>query len=298
MVRSRPITLTSVDAYVEGVHFRLDAGWPGPRQLGARALCASLSDLAAMGARPGEAYLALGVPERFGEQRALELMRGAGEAAAAAGAQILGGDVVSAPILFVSVTVVGWAEQESEVVGRHGAQPGDLLAVTGALGGAGAALALLERGQGARTDPPALRALQRLHAPTPRLTAGRALAQAGAHAMIDLSDGLAEDALQLARASSLAVEIDLAALPLEDGLAELCAQLQRDPYELAASAGEDYELCAALPAQALERAKEQLASSEGLPLTVVGRLIAGAPSVAFRAPDRSVRTLRGYEHRF
>jgi len=296
-VRSRPVTLTSVDSYVEGVHFRLDPGWPEPAQIGARALAASLSDLAAMGARPAEAYVALGVPERFGERRALELMRGAAQAAAGAGAQIAGGDLVSAPILFISVTVVGWAAQESDVVTRAGAQPGDLLAVTGAIGGAGAGLMLLQRGEGARSDPPALRALARLRAPRPRLAAGLALAQAGAHAMIDLSDGLAEDALQLARSSSLAVEIDLQSLPLEEGLHELCAQLQRDPYELAASAGEDYELCVALPPTALARAREVLARSEGLALTVIGRLSAGAPSVAFRAPDGGVRRLRGYEHR-
>jgi thiamine-monophosphate kinase len=298
LVRAKPITLTSVDAYVEGVHFRLDPQWLSPRQIGARALCASLSDLAAMGAQPGEAYVALGVPDHFGGQNALELMRGAGEAAAAANVRIRGGDLVHAPVLFISVTVVGWALHEREVLGRDRGRPGDLLAVTGALGGAGAGLALLERGEGDRTDPPALRALARLRSPAARLGAGRVLAGAGAHAMIDLSDGLAEDALQLARASSVVIEIDLDALPLECGLRELCTQLQRDPHELAASAGEDYELCVALPPRAIASAAQQLARSEGLALTVIGRLIEGVPAVRFRAADGSIRALRGYEHRF
>ena len=112
--------------------------------------------------------------------------------------------MVAAPSLTVSVTVVGWADDERELVYRSGAQAGDLIGVTGELGGTGAALAMLERGLAPEQWPAGGQALlERLRRPLPRLREGRALARAGAHAMIDLSDGLASDAAQLARASGL-----------------------------------------------------------------------------------------------
>src|SRR5262249_29488049 len=129
---------------VDGVHFRLREGWRTLAEVGHRALAGALSDLAAMGAEPGEAYLVLGLPAGFGEQSALELVRAAKALARESGATIAGGDVVGAPVLTVSFTAVGWAEREEELVGRDGAREGDLIGVTGRLGGAGAALAAME----------------------------------------------------------------------------------------------------------------------------------------------------------
>jgi thiamine-monophosphate kinase len=293
VVRAGRFAVTSVDTMVEGVHFRTSQLTPA--EIGHRALAAALSDIAAMGgATPGEAYLALGLPPGFGQPRALELIEGAGALAARSGVTIAGGDVTSAGELIVSWTVVGWADRPQQLIGRDGARPGDLVAVTGELGGSGAGLALLAGAEVGRIDAAVRAALHARYArPEPRLAAGRALAAAGARAMIDLSDGLATDAGHLARASGAELEVELAALPLAPGLAHVCASLRRDAREFAATAGDDYELCACVPPSARAVAEAAARSCE-LRLTWVGRVRAGKPRVRFADSDRSA--LRGYEH--
>lgn len=270
IVQARELCVTSVDAVVEGVHFRLKDGCTSFQDIGWRALAGGLSDLAAMGACAGEAYVALGVPSHVSEQQALELMLGAEQLAERTGVTIAGGDVVRAPALFASVTVVGWARQESELVGREGAQPGDLLGVTGTLGGRPS------------------RAL-------PRLQEGRALARAGAHAMIDLSDGLATDAAHVGRASGVSLEVDLERLPLHDDVARIAGELQLSQWAAAASAGEDYELCVCAPPRLAGQLRDACESIEGTPLTWVGRVQAGTPGLVLRHEGRE-QTLVGFEH--
>jgi thiamine-monophosphate kinase len=248
---------------VEGVHFRLDDGSSSPFDVGWRAMAGALSDLAAMGATPGEAYIALGVSTAVGEERALELIRGALEIAAATGTVLAGGDVVSAPVLTVSVTVVGWADNERELVGRDGARVGDLVGVTGRLGG-------------------------RPKRPVPRLSEGRALVRAGAHAMIDISDGLASDARQIGERSDVRLEIELEKLPLDEGVPD-CEQ--------AATAGEDYELCVCVAPEDRARAGDALRAAGGVQITWIGRVLSGSPGVSLRRGGRE-QLLRGFEHRW
>jgi thiamine-monophosphate kinase len=263
IVRARTICVTSVDAMVEGVHFRLQDGWATPAEIGHRALAGALSDLAAMGADPGEAYIVLGLPADFGEQRALELVRAAS------------------------------AEQ---LVGRDGAGVGDLVGVTGGLGAAGAALAVME-GSAARTHA-AVAVLERARAPIPRLAEGRALARAGVHAMIDLSDGVATDAVHIARASGVRLDVALAALPLHEGVAEVAAEAGVAPWRLAAAGGEDYELCFCAAAEDRERVEAAVAELGAVRVSWVGEVRAGAPGASFSDERGDAVRIEGYEHRW
>jgi thiamine-monophosphate kinase len=265
-----------------------------------------------MGAAPGEAYVALGAPAELGEPELLEIAEGLAAVARETGTTIAGGDLTAAPVLTLAVTVVGHAPRPDDFVTRAGARPGDLLVVTGELGGAAAGLLLLEdtaltaaafgaaeppgageswpgtagspgddpsrtpnlpeRSSGPRLDVASADALRRRQLdPIARLAAGRALAGAGATAMIDISDGLTGDAGHIATASGALLVIEAEALPIAPGVEAVAAAAGRDPLELAVSGGEDYELLAALPPTALASAREELAATD-TPLTVIGKV--------------------------
>ena len=271
VVKALKLCVTTVDTIVEGVHFELDDPQLSFQDVGWRALAGALSDIAAMGAQTGEAYVALGIPSHVSEAQALQLMLGAEELAELTGTTIAGGDVVSAPALFASVTIVGWAERDQKLLGRDGARPGDLVGVTGTLG-------------------------CRQRRPLPRLLEGRAIAPAGAHAMIDLSDGLASDALHLARRSGVILKIDLEELPTDEHTQATAERLGVPVWQAAATAGEDYELCVCVPRKRAERVN-QACQRVGTKLTWVGHVSEGEPGVVLRHEGRK-QALTGFEHRW
>jgi thiamine-monophosphate kinase len=196
------------DALVEGVHFRLD--WLSWRDLGFRAAAVNLSDLAASGAEPRGLLVALGLPADTDLDAVLELYAGLNEP----GVPVVGGDTTRSDSVILSVTALGYSER---VPGRGGARPGDALVVTGPLGAAGAAFRL-----GGYVRPPL------------RLEEGRSLAR-HAHALLDVSDGLAADAAHIASRSGCRVVIDLDRVPLAAG-----AAVEDLGF------GEDFELLAAV----------------------------------------------------
>jgi thiamine-monophosphate kinase len=196
------------DALVEDVHFRLD--WISFRELGFRAAAVNLSDLAASGAMPAALVVSLGASPETPVEDLLELYEGLAEA----GVPVVGGDTTRAPQLVLSVTALGRAER---VPGRAGARPRDLLVVTGPLGGAGAAFRE-----------------QRFVRPPIRIEEGRRLAET-AHAMLDISDGIARDAGHIAQRSGVRCVLELERVPLAPG-----ATMDDLGF------GEDFELLAAV----------------------------------------------------
>jgi len=255
----------STDLSIEDVHFR--RSWLSEQEIGWRATAAALSDLAAEGATPIGVLASIGAPAQDSGEPLQRLMEGVGEAAASVGAQVLGGDLAQAKTWILNLTVIGSAERP---VQRSGGIVGDNVWVTGVLGGPRAALERWLVG-----SQPDAAARQSFAHPIPRIDAGCRLAELGAHAMIDLSDGLAGDAGHLAAASACAVAIDLGKLPLHSSVPEAARLAGIAPERYAALGGEDYELLVAMPPDFGEREAQSLGFESGVALTRIGTLAAG-----------------------
>ncbi len=274
----------STDVSVEDVHFRLD--WIDLAEVGWRATAAALSDLAAEGANPVGVLSAISVPHRAAEGDLTALATGIGEAASAAGAAVIGGDLSAGPVWSVATTVVGRAPRP---VTRVGARPGDGIWVTGVLGGARAALEAWRRGAAPADD--ARRAFAR---PEPRISAGLWLAAHGARAMLDLSDGLAGDAGHLAAASGVRIDLELERVPVAAATIAEAKRLDLPVQQLAAEGGEDFELLVALPPDFDPTAVLGFEEACGIALTRIGTVARGRGVRADLAGRRL--ELRGYDH--
>lgn len=238
--RPREDLAWSIDAAVEGVHFRRD--WMSLEDVGYRATMAALSDLAAMSATPLAVLAALTLPTATDDAELAAIARGQRAAAVELDAPIVGGNLARGDVLTITTTVLGEVARGAQ---RSGARAGDLVAAAGELGFAGAGRMWLERGLS--TDVFEARgALAAFRRPIARIAAGRDAARSGVTSMIDVSDGLATDAAQLAEASSVTIELDLVRV-VDDELARLATSLGSEALELALSGGEDYALLATFP---------------------------------------------------
>ena len=263
--------VVSTDVSVEGVHFRTD--WMTHEEIGWRATAGALSDLAASAALPAGLVVALTVPSTAPGSDTIAVMRGVAAAARAAGTKVLGGDLSSGAEWSLAVTVFGHAPRP---MSRRGGRPGDGVWVTGWCGGPRAAL----RDWTAGKEPePTLRDL--FVNPLPRLATARWLADRGATAMIDLSDGIAGDAQHLAAASGVRIEIDIACIPLAPAVPVVASRYADDPATYGAAGGEDYELLFTMPADFDDA--EECMTTTGVPVTRIGMVSAGAGSVMTRA---------------
>lgn len=280
------VLAVSIDTLVCGTHFLPDCD---PRALGHKSLAVGLSDLAAMGAEPAWATLALTLPPELVPQNPGWIgafARGLGALAQQHGVRLVGGDTTRGP-LAVTLQVHGFVPAGA-AIRRSGARPGDLIYVSGTLGDAG--LALRQRQSGVPVDSGLS---ERLDRPSPRVSLGAAL-RGMASALIDISDGLAADLGHILESSGVGADLDLKSLPLSPAVAAAVAT--ESDWSLPLASGDDYELCICLPP---ERAVgiEPLAERLGCPLTRVGIIREGAGLVCL-GPDGAVVHLAcaGFDH--
>lgn len=268
-------SVVTTDALVEGVHFRLD--WTDWQSLGHKMLAVNLSDLASMGCVPTVALVTLALT---GDELVSDLenmYRGAGELAANYGVAIAGGDIVRTLGPFtISVTAFGHMPESKQVMLRSTAQSGDVILVSGTLGASAAGMQLL---QDNRTDTATADLLIGAHIrPSPRVTLGQLLADAGVRCCMDLSDGLAGDLPKILQASVVGADINLEALPI---LPAVRALFPAEYQKLALHGGEDYELLCVVPpeivADVILRAKDV-----GATLTPIGKIVEGEHAHLFQ----------------
>jgi len=269
-------TVVSADLLVEDIDFRRDA--TQPRLLGHKALAVSLSDIAAMGARPRWALVSLAVPpETWASDFGAELYEGLLSLADAYEVRLIGGDLSRAPGHVVIDSIVMGDCVSGNAVLRSGAKPGDGLFVTGALGGSAAGLRLIELGARVgihELEDPDVRSIQELlmrHLrPSPRVGWGLVLGEERlASAMIDISDGLSSDLHHLCRESRTGALLNSGKLPIDSRVAALCGRRALDPLMLALHGGEDFELLFAVSPENVPKLPNKV---DGVGLTKIGEI--------------------------
>ncbi|HEY8339235.1 MAG TPA: thiamine-phosphate kinase [Egibacteraceae bacterium] len=282
----------AVDVVVDGVHVRRDLS--SPADVGWKAVAVNCSDLAAMGATPLAAVVGLCRPPSLPAADVEALYAGAAEAGRRWGLALVGGDTTRAEQLSVSVTVLGTVAR-GRAVTRAGARPGDVLVCAGALGAAAAALTAVAAGQ----QPPAT-LLAAHRRPRALVEAGRALAAAGATAMIDVSDGLGADVGHVCEASGVRALLRWEDLPLAPGAVATARAAGADPVDVVVGGGEDYALVAAVPPERAAAAVSAARDAGDAPVAVVGEVLPAGdgPRVALASVDGTIRdvTSSGWDH--
>ena len=289
------LLLLTCDMMVEGIHFRRQ--WARPGQIGQKAMVQNLSDIAAMGGEPAFAVASIAAPGDLPAQVLEEIAQGLISTASRYGAAVVGGDLVGSPgPIVIDVALCGWVEEELVLL-RRGAQPGDAILVTGTLGASSAGLAALRHELAEDSLPQLARALQAHHEPRPRLAEARAIARTQrASAMMDLSDGLADDLPRLCCESSAGAQIHADRLPVDPSCFAVAARLGVDPLALAISGGEDYELLFTCPAQAVEDIAAAVSQAAGTEVTVIGEIVAQEKVLLVDA-DGAIRPMpAGFDH--
>ena len=287
----------TTDMLIEDVHF--ERSFVSPRDLGAKAIVVNVSDIAAMAASPRYALVSLGIPTGLEAAWVIELIGGMRAACQEYALTLVGGDTDRAERIVISVTVIGEVAP-GRALTRAGAHPGDLIVVTGLLGAAAGGFALSRAHPSkvgrALAAPWGRELLDAFARPVARVGEGQTLQQAGATAMMDISDGLAKDLSRLCAESRVGARLELGRVPVAPALGPAAELLGLDPLKLAVSGGEDYELLATIDVTDLERARSELMERFGVTLTDVGVII--EEGLVAVDPDGTTRQLepKGWDH--
>ncbi len=285
----------TTDSLIDGVHFR--RSWTAPKAIGHKALATNLSDLAAMGASPRGALLSLALPADLPLDDFDAIIDGFVTLGAATGTALIGGNITRTPgPLALDTTAIG-AARPRRLLTRRGGRPGDELYVTGTLGAAAAGLAMLEAGAGRSTlAPDELACIARYEEPQARLRSGVIVARTrAARACMDVSDGLADAAAQIAAASRTGVIVEASRVPIDPGVRTWCERTSRDPLELALSGGEDYELLFAVAPRSRRAFLRAASRCRKVPVTLIGRLTS-EPGARLQVGDRVQPMRHGFSH--
>jgi len=259
------IQLATVDSLIQDVHFSLDiTSW---EELGWRAMAANLSDIAAMGGLPRYALVSLALPDHTEVDDVAALYRGMIELARQFQVTIAGGDMSSAPLLVINITILGSTRrQDKPVLTRSAAKPGEKVAVSGCLGASAAGLEMLNKNL--TLDPESTASLKKAFLkPYPRVAEGQILVEHGVRAAIDISDGLISDLRHICQMSKVGARIEIDRVPVHPAVE---ANFGDRALELALAGGEDYELLFTASAGVIDRVKEIVSC----PITVIGEVMA------------------------
>jgi thiamine-monophosphate kinase len=284
--------LATTDTLVQGVHFSAESTWT---EIGWKALAINLSDIAAMGGLPRYALVALSCPGDTDVDDMVRLCHGMKDVADRFNVAIVGGNVTSAPVVVITVTVTGEAQSEG-VLTRSAAAPGDLLAVTGYLGSSAAGLRMLVNHLPLAPQTTAF--LRKAHLqPWPRIAEGKLLVKHGVRASIDISDGLIADLGHLCEASSVGAVLKADQVPIHP---EVAAAFPEEALALALSGGEDYELLFSASEEVIRRAEASVRESgieNACPVTVIGEITReGGLTVLDRDDSPLPVTEKGWDH--
>ncbi len=261
------IQLATVDSFIQDVHFSL--GITSWKELGWKALAANLSDIAAMGGVPRYALVSLTLPDHTEVEEVTALYQGMMELAQPFDVAIVGGDTSSAPVVTITITILGSASQDKQILTRSGAEPGEKVAVTGYLGTAAAGWEMLTRQL--QFDPEATAGLKGAFLrPSPRIAEGQRLVEQGVKTAIDISDGLVSDLTHICKSSQVSARIEVERVPI---LPIVKANFSDRAQELALSGGEDYELLFTGSDEVIDKVK----TAVSCPVTVIGEITAAQP---------------------
>ncbi len=283
------VELATTDTMVQDVHFRLET--TSYRELGWKALAINLSDIAAMGGAPRYALVSLGLHPDTDVEEVAELYRGMKEIGDEFGCRVVGGDTVGAPCMMINVSLIGETLDPGCFMRRDAAKAGDLIAVTGWLGGSGGGFRVLNDGIEVATDVKG-RLKDAHNRPVPRVKEGQTLLKAGVRAAMDLSDGLMSDLPKMGRMSRLTARVSVEDLPISADVREVFGP---EAVGLALTAGEDYELLVAGSREVLERASGEMAT----PLTIIGEMVEGEAGAVILVDEKGKAMAApesGWEH--